>query len=92
MKALKSKLKLISLILFGNHTRWIFIGLNEKQFIQHLKGEDVDMEIQYFRMRKYSALAIVKNTGESIDQDELILLKAKYQFDIDEFIARESKR
>lgn len=82
------RLNMAYLILFGRKRHMILLRLDSKQFADCLSGKDTELSISYVCLQKYNVVQIIKTFSDSIDFADEVLMKAKYDADLDEYLSR----
>jgi len=84
MKNIWIKIKMVSLILFRRHI--IIIEFDTKTMKDIIKEEkDFRFNLSYVGLRHYQLLRVFKMIGSGIKDEELILRKAEFEFDYEEY-------
>lgn len=79
------RLRMAYCVLFEKKHHWILINLKHEDFIKILKDESFDLEYSYFALRPYLIAKIFHQLGAQQDETDLILLKAEFEAEVDEF-------
>lgn len=80
MRKFRVRIKTCFDILFGKHQSWVLIKLEKKKdLVDLLEGKDIHVETTFEGLQKYNMLTLIKRIGDSLDMDELILEKAKFE-------------
>jgi hypothetical protein len=75
----KTKLKVIWDLLTNKYNHWIIIQLSDEDVVNLIKEEGFDVSTHYYGLQRYNCQTIFKGLGESIDDSEMLLSKAKYE-------------
>lgn len=85
----KLRLILVFKILFKPKFRGIFIEISEKDFEDLLTGEDFNINLDYFNLRKYLVGLLFERL--EIPADEMVLLKAEFEAEVDLLLQSEGE-
>jgi hypothetical protein len=65
------------------HKHFVIISMRRQEGVNQLKGENYEMQIEYIGLQKYNAVLLIKHTAENFDDTDVVLLKAKFEADVE---------
>lgn len=78
LKKIKIKLSVVWNIIF-KWDHFFILNLDERNLKKMLREQDFDMDSMYHGLQHYNVMYIMNQIGNSIDQDEMVLQKARFQ-------------
>jgi len=75
-------------ILFSPKLHWILLSLDNEQFIKLFKQEGIELNFRYHRLQEYNFYDIVKRLAEQKDDIDMMLGKAEFEAEAEEYSKR----
>lgn len=66
--------------------------MKREEFIKHLKGEDVTMDFSYHKLQEYNFYDLIKKIADSKDDVDMMLGKAAFEAEAEEYAKVKSKK
>ena len=84
MKKLKVRIIAAYRILFRRYNHWVILDVNDENLVKLLKNESFDADILYHGVQPYIYYKMIKMVGNSKDDIDMLLDKAKFEADASE--------
>jgi hypothetical protein len=84
MKKLKVRIIAAYRILFRKYNHWVILDVNDENLVKLLKNESFDADILYHGVQPYIYYKMIKMVGNSKDDIDMLLDKAKFEADASE--------
>lgn len=97
LRLLKVRLYAAGRILFRPKERFILLRIDEKNLEKmvvidqcHDRPDfsEIDVDFSYHRLQLYNVYKLLKVVADQIDPDELVLMKADYEVEAEEWISK----
>ena len=91
MKLLILRIKACWNILTQKKKHWVMLSVSEQDLIKLIKNEDVEIEITYHKMQKFTYTKLIKMYGDHFDEVDMLQEQLRYELKAEQFAKRKVK-